>query len=98
MRELLAGIEARELSEWMAYDGAHWLPDRRLEYLLALLAAITINIHGNGKRPVNPAELMPWLRDEEEALERPDLSAKIVELNALFGGSDRRGRRDAGDD
>jgi len=97
VRELLAGIDARELSEWMAYDGSQWLPDRRLEYLLALLAAITLNVHGDGKRVVRVAELMPWLEEEEAPAPR-DLTARIVELNALFGGSDQRGRGHAGDD
>jgi len=87
--ELLARTSSRELSEWMAYDAAEGLPDRRQEILLANLLAMTANINRDPKKgePASALDFLPWMRPEDDEEPGPvDLTEKVRSLAAVLGG------------
>lgn len=62
-RELLDGMDSRELSEWIAYDRVEPIPQPWQE--TGLLAAILCNLLGTGRRR-SPADFIPARRAPAE--------------------------------
>ena len=93
--ELLSRTSSRELSEWMVFDHVEGLPDRKMEWLLATLCSTTVGVHWDREQgePPTAEAFLPWLDVERAEAAPADLAARIVELNALFGGDDLRAGR-----
>lgn len=67
------------------------LPDERLEFLLANIAALLANQwRGEDDTPVTPRDFLPWLPEDDGDEQSTDMVAMIEHLNALFGGEDLR--------
>ena len=59
-RRLLAEVDSEELSEWLAFDEVHGLPDDRADYSRALGAAHVVNCwRGKGDPPLKLVDFVP---------------------------------------
>lgn len=99
--EMLARISSRELSEWAVYFSIEPPESTRDDIRTGVVASTLANIHRDSSRrpePFSANDFAPkWDRAEETEPEEIDpeehskqLLAKIVALNALFGGKDER--------
>lgn len=90
VRELLARIDSRELTEWMAYERlAGPLGGRRIDHAAALVTAAVVNTN-RAKGPARqPADFLPpWGQPKPRRRMSPDeLWVKAQELNRRFGGT-----------
>ena len=65
MAELLEGITARELTEWMAYARLEPFGELRADLRAGIVAATTANVHrGRRQRPLKPEDFMPYAKAE----------------------------------
>lgn len=95
---MLAELSSTDVAEWQAYAAVEWLPNERLEWLLAALCTITTNANrGKDDRPTTMQDFMPWraadFEDDDEPASQVDMVKKIEALNAAFGGRDERGQQ-----
>lgn len=94
---MLDRLSSREIAEWRAYSDLEMLPNERLEFLLATLTTVLVNVNlAEDSEPAEIADFLPWLRlhDDEEEEQRMDAEAMVAmieELNTAFGGVDLRG-------
>lgn len=94
MRELLARIDSRELTEWMAYYQIEPFGPERDDLNAGIIASTIANVNrGKKRKPYRPDDFVPrydraWQRQREPAWER---MLKTVEaLNKAMGGKDLR--------
>lgn len=97
----LGHVSARELMEWQAYAGLYGPvdPQARADLRMAIMAALTAEIHRDPKQrkePYKPEEFMPrWgtgagAADEDEGQTPEQMLAMVKMLNAALGGTDER--------
>jgi hypothetical protein len=96
-------MTSHEFREWQGYDNDQPFGDYRADARIALLTALIANTNRDRERhpdPYSVADFMPFFgvsdtlqRQPEltEDEERARLTEKVVSLNVLFGGIDRRG-------
>lgn len=93
---MLDRLSSREIAEWRAYSDLEMLPNERLEFLLATLTTVLVNVNlAEDSEPAEIADFLPWLRlnddeDEEQRMDAEAMVAMIEELNTAFGGVDLR--------
>jgi len=92
VRELLARISSRELTEWQAYYNIEPFGAVRADTHAAIIASTVANTARDVKRkpkPFTPAEFMPNF-----GREKPQSAQKLLRiaemLNAALGGRDER--------
>jgi hypothetical protein len=95
---LLGRIDAREVTEWQAYERvAGPLGDARLDALFAQLLSLTANVNRpKRQRPYRPEQFMPKWDPEAPPERRPEMSGEDI-LRAVKGmqrSMSRRGRND----
>ncbi len=74
VRELLARMDSRELSEWMAFDRIEPIGSGRANLALAGLSAITANVNRDSKRhpePYAPDAFVAFFLPLRQGLARP---------------------------
>jgi len=94
VREMLARMGSKELSEWMAYYRLEPLGELRGDVQMSILAATMANIHRDRKkrsRPFKPAEFMPEFGPGLKEQDWETQLSMVEMLNAAFGGVDNRG-------
>lgn len=68
VRELLARIDSRELSEWMAYYTLEPFGESRGDLRIAMLTSLMANVNrGKGQRPFKVQDFMPYAEKEEKS-------------------------------
>ena len=86
VRELLARISSRELTEWMAYERVTGPLDSRLrgDISAGIIAATVANSFGS-KKKLKPSDFLPrWFKRRKT----PDeIWAEVVKATAAFGGT-----------
>lgn len=95
VRELLARVDSRELSEWMAFATLEPLGDARGDLQAAIVASTVANTARNPKkrrRPFAPAEFIPDFDRQRRQQTWQEQLAFVEMLNTAFGGRDLRGR------
>jgi hypothetical protein len=94
VRELLARISARELSEWMAYFMLEPFGEERADVRAAIVAATVANTARDPKRhrrPFQASDFMPKFERKERERQTWEEQLRIVEMfNVAFGGEDLR--------
>lgn len=88
VRELLARIDSRELSEWMAYYNLDpWGPERA-DLRAGTIAATVANCHAAKGHTFRPSDFIPQYGKRVE-VERTDeeLRDLAIKANAMFGGT-----------
>lgn len=90
--ETQANISSREFSDWLAYDRLSPIGPERLDQLFAYLAWIIVRTMGGGKRAKvsDMVPIWPGERTVKTAPDWRDLKSKVVILNRIFGGDDKR--------
>ena len=92
VRELLARVSSRELSEWMAYAKIEPFGEVRADLRAGIIASTVANTARDPKkrrRPFQPREFMP--RFERQRQQTWEDQLRYVEmLNVAFGGRDLR--------
>ncbi|KOG22003.1 phage tail assembly protein T [Streptomyces viridochromogenes] len=94
VRELLARITSRELTEWMAYERITGPLDSRLRTdISAAIIAATVANSASGKAKAKPRDFIPtWFKRKKTPAE---LWQEVMKANAALGGgvqtSDERG-------
>lgn len=91
VRQLLAGIDSAELTEWMAFDRLDPFGEARADLRAGIVASAAAN-HGYVKleKPYQPSHFMPFIqRDEEKPvlLDDPNKQANLI-LVTVFGRKD----------
>ena len=67
VRELLARIDSRELSEWMAFYSLEPFGDIRGDLQAGIVASTIANANsGKGSRTFQPADFMPLMEKPEQ--------------------------------
>lgn len=67
---------------WQAYARSCWLPDEKVEFLLAQLCSMVANaLRKKGASRVKPMRFMPWLQEKTSKLTAP--KAQMNYLKAL---------------
>ncbi len=95
VRELLARVSSRELSEWRVYAQMEPFGSLRADYRAGVLAALTANINrGEDAETVAPDDFFPELKEPEPEETPEERSARLLGmvelLNVAFGGEDKR--------
>jgi hypothetical protein len=79
VRRLLAEVDSRELSEWMAYDSLDPIGDERGDYQAGVVAATLANVwRGKGQKACAPGDFVPRF-----GAEPPDQETLIEKAKAL---------------
>ena len=79
MRELLARISSRELSEWMAYYELEPWGEERADLRAGIIASAMANVWG---AKTKPADFMPNFDNEEMRVESTELLRAKLEMFA----------------
>lgn len=93
VRELLARIDSRELSEWVAYEQITGpLGPERSDIHAGIIAATIANSNrGKGSKKAKPADFIPkWDKPKQDTAQQ--LTA-IQQINAAFGGTRSKRRK-----
>lgn len=96
--ELLARIDARELSEWIAYEKiAGPLGPARIDVAAAIVSATLVNVNrGKNKRAVSPDDFMPeW--DQGRVQSDDEMWSAIRAAHNAMGGGKQEGGVAGGD-
>jgi hypothetical protein len=88
VRELLARIDSRELSEWSAFYGLQPFGDEPADIRTGIIASTVANCLTTG-RSFKPSDFLPEYRQPEEAQNDQDIKDAVLRMNALLGGSMR---------
>ncbi|MDG9705541.1 hypothetical protein [Streptomyces sp. DH37] len=88
MRELLARVSSRELTEWMAYERITGPLDTRLRGdISAGIIAATVANAGGAKRKLKPSDFVPtWFKRKKTPQE---IWQDAMRANTALGGSVR---------
>lgn len=88
VRELLARIDSRELSEWMAYERISGpLGGRRTDIAAAIGASATANANRSRRKPYKVTDFLPtWDRPKQSP---EDMWSRVVAMNERMGGVTR---------
>lgn len=86
-----------EFVEWQFFAEKEPFGGRRGDVQAAMVATTVANAHRDAKKrkkPFGVAEFMPeyWAADGQSERESQVLMAKVMALNAAFGGADERKR------
>lgn len=94
VRELLARIDSRELSEWMAYAALEPFGETRGDLRAGIVASVIANVHrGKGQKAFQPTDFLPEFGRPERQGQSVEDQVRIAELlTAAFGGTDKRRR------
>jgi hypothetical protein len=83
-------LTSKQFAEWIAYGKIEPFDERRADYRIANLMALTANVHRDPKkrrRPFTSADFMPKFGDEgQPAWQR--LLEKVKHVNQIFGGGE----------
>jgi hypothetical protein len=80
VRQLLAEIDARELTEWMAYDALDPIGDERGDWRAGIIAATVANRHRNkGETVHKPSDFVPRFGEPERPTQE-----QLIEKAKLF--------------
>jgi hypothetical protein len=82
VRQLLAEVDSRELSEWMAFDRLEPLPDGYFQ--AAVIASTVANTMGGGRRKWKPKDFMPKTRTARRV---QSAAEGLAIFNAMFPSS-----------
>ncbi|CAJ8906256.1 Uncharacterised protein [Burkholderia pseudomallei] len=87
VRQLLANIDSKELTEWLAYDRMEPIGEFRADLRAGIIAATMANYGGRDIRvPRKPSDFMPLLeREEEKPLLLADPNAQAELILGAFG-------------
>ena len=70
-------MDSPEFSEWIAYARNYYLPQERVELLLATLCSFFYNAHKRKTDPAKkPIEFMPWI-EKEKITDPLDIMARL---------------------
>ena len=97
VEDLLSRISSRELAEWMAYEQVEGrLGPGRADIHAGIIAATVANANRAKGRAARPQDFIPrWDRRRVQSVEE---QVKVAyRLNAMFGGTVRRGISDGCD-
>lgn len=83
VRQLLANLDAYELTEWMAFDSIETLGEARSDLRAGIIASAVAN-HGarDIKQPYRPIDFMPYQAKPED--DKPVLVADKEKQSALI--------------
>ena len=87
-REMLNRMDAKELSEWMAYDQIQPIGPQRTDLGLGIIAATIANCHRDPKKrssAYEPSDFAPFLKDGEEKKKqsKAELLFGVQQLHAM---------------
>lgn len=89
VRELLARIDSRELTEWRVYYGMNpWGPERE-DLRAGTIASVMANCHSTEKT-FQPSDFMPEFgAAQREPQSDEQLRDMAIRINAMMGGETR---------
>ena len=94
VRELLARVSSRELSEWMAYAKIEPFGEMRADLRAGIIASTVANTARDPKkrrRPFQPREFMPRFERQQRTQTWQEQLHIVEMMNVAFGGRDLRG-------
>lgn len=93
MREMLARVDSRELSEWAAYERvAGPLGGARGDIQAGIIAATVNNVNRKkGARPATPAKFVPEWGKGLRRQEPDEMFRQVAAFNRFAGGTTRDG-------
>jgi hypothetical protein len=82
VKQLLASLDSRELTEWAAFDAIETIGEARADLRAGIVASAAAN-HGyrDIPKPYKPADFMPFLEHDED---KPVLMRNRNEQSALI--------------
>lgn len=85
VKQLLSEIDAEELTEWMAYDSIEPFGAVRDDYRVALLSALTANIHRRkNSRTFSPNDFMPFLKQKKKKQTWQEMKEAMMRISATI--------------
>lgn len=93
-------MNAREFAEWIAYDQIEPLPGgNREDQRAGVIASAIVNQHKKrGHKGVNWSDFFPPYEKRKPNTDWRGLLTKVIGLNAVLGGTDKRKNTSALDD
>lgn len=91
VRELLARIDSRELTEWAAYERISGpLGGARIDIAAAIVATTVANANRSRRRPYKLDSFLPaWARPPRRAMSPEEMWTAVQRIHARLGGTAR---------